>query len=94
MTDIPSVLFVEELMAAYPDAKILVTTRGMDGWLKSMHASFYEILGWKRWTFLQAIDWVSYYDIRTYHLTVLTIHAQATHLSLHPNSQGFTLSMD
>jgi hypothetical protein len=46
-------------MAAFPDAKILVTTRSVDGWLKSMDASFYEILSWKRWKFLQIYDSVS-----------------------------------
>ena len=32
--DIPSSLFVEELIAAYPDAKVLVTTRDLDSWYR------------------------------------------------------------
>ncbi|THC99717.1 hypothetical protein EYZ11_000767 [Aspergillus tanneri] len=36
VTDIPCILFVEELMDAYPDAKIILTTRAVEPWLASM----------------------------------------------------------
>jgi hypothetical protein len=32
VTDIPHLLFAEELMAAYPEAKIVLTTRNVDSW--------------------------------------------------------------
>lgn len=36
MTDIPAACFSKELVTAYPSAKIILTTRPKDGWLKSM----------------------------------------------------------
>ncbi|KAF7352154.1 hypothetical protein MVEN_01178600 [Mycena venus] len=35
VTDMPHVLFAEELIAAYPDAKVMLTTRDADRWWKS-----------------------------------------------------------
>ncbi|KAJ7919424.1 P-loop containing nucleoside triphosphate hydrolase protein [Mycena leptocephala] len=35
VTYIPHLLFAEELMAAYPEAKIVLTTRNVDSWWKS-----------------------------------------------------------
>ncbi|KAE8333298.1 hypothetical protein BDV39DRAFT_199029 [Aspergillus sergii] len=56
VTDIPCILFAEELMDAYPDAQIVVTTRPVDSWLSSMQRTFYAILSWKRWALLEFID--------------------------------------
>ncbi|KNG89007.1 putative NAD dependent epimerase/dehydratase [Aspergillus nomiae NRRL 13137] len=56
ITDIPCILFVEELMDAYPDARIVLTTRPVEPWLASMQRTFYAILGWKRWSLLEFID--------------------------------------
>jgi hypothetical protein len=36
VSDIPASIFAEELIAAYPDAKIILTTRSTDSWLNSM----------------------------------------------------------
>ena len=36
LTDIPAACFAPELMAAYPNAKIILTTRTAEGWHKSM----------------------------------------------------------
>lgn len=59
MTDIPCVLFVEELLAAYPDAKVVLTTRDPDAWVASVNRSFHEILSWRRWKLLELVDLVS-----------------------------------
>lgn len=59
MTDTPCVLFVDELLAAYPDAKVVLTTRDPDAWVESVYRSFHEILSWKRWMLLELIDFVS-----------------------------------
>ncbi|PIG90071.1 NAD dependent epimerase/dehydratase [Aspergillus arachidicola] len=56
VTDIPCILFAEELMDAYPDAQIVLTTRPVDSWLSSMQRTFYAILSWKRWALLEFID--------------------------------------
>ena len=56
MTDAPCVNFSDELLAAYPDAKVVLTTRDVDKWLPSMERSYYKILAWKWWMALAAID--------------------------------------
>ena len=55
-TDIPCAIFASELMVAYPDAKIILNTRDVEGWAKSVDGSFYAILSWKRWRLLEFID--------------------------------------
>ncbi|KAB8265413.1 hypothetical protein BDV32DRAFT_158931 [Aspergillus pseudonomiae] len=54
--DIPCILFAEELMDAYPDAQIVLTTRPVELWLASMQRTFYAILSWKHWRLLELID--------------------------------------
>lgn len=50
-TDVPTALFLPELMAAYPDAKLVLTThpRGVDAWLRSINNSYYRICNWSIW---------------------------------------------
>ena len=52
LTDIPSVLFVPELIAAYPHAHLILTQhpRGVDGWLRSIENSFFRVAGWRIWS--------------------------------------------
>ena len=44
LTDTPCVLFSEELLAAYPDAKVILTERDVDSWVESMKRSYYKVL--------------------------------------------------
>ncbi|KAK6991784.1 P-loop containing nucleoside triphosphate hydrolase protein [Favolaschia claudopus] len=37
VTDIPHILFAKELIEAYPEAKVILTTRNVDSWWKSYH---------------------------------------------------------
>ncbi|KAK7062393.1 hypothetical protein R3P38DRAFT_3167382 [Favolaschia claudopus] len=37
VTDIPHILFAKELIVAYPEAKVILTTRNVDSWWKSYH---------------------------------------------------------
>ncbi|KAJ6595806.1 P-loop containing nucleoside triphosphate hydrolase protein [Mycena vulgaris] len=39
ITDAPHILFAEELIAAYPDAKVVLTNRSPDSWWKSYEAT-------------------------------------------------------
>jgi hypothetical protein len=57
--DNPSILFAEELITAYPDAKVILTTRDPDRWWKSYIESLQAIhrspmlaspYGWTRTT--------------------------------------------
>jgi hypothetical protein len=39
LCDIPAAILAEELMAAYPSAKLILTTRPMEAWMASMRAT-------------------------------------------------------
>ncbi|KAL8791805.1 MAG: hypothetical protein Q9195_005614 [Heterodermia aff. obscurata] len=55
VTDIPCIMFTEELLAAYPDAKVLLTTRNEDTWLKSVSTLFTTLLSW-HWSFVSRYE--------------------------------------
>ncbi|PYH42450.1 sulfotransferase family protein, partial [Aspergillus saccharolyticus JOP 1030-1] len=54
VTDFPAAVFVEELVAAYPDAKVVLTLRDVDAWYHSMqqtimaqtYSPLATLLGW------------------------------------------------
>ncbi|KAF3479420.1 uncharacterized protein GIQ15_06396 [Arthroderma uncinatum] len=56
VSDDPCCFFVEELIAAYPEAKVVLTTRPSDAWLKSMQKLILEILSWRSWGALCFFD--------------------------------------
>ena len=56
VTDIPCVLFTDELLKAYPEAKVVLTERDVDGWIKSVQNSFINVLSWRIWYLLKVID--------------------------------------
>ncbi|KAL2870902.1 uncharacterized protein BJX67DRAFT_377527 [Aspergillus lucknowensis] len=56
VTDVPNILFAEELMDAYPNAQIILTTRDVNEWLPSMERTFFRLLSMKRWTLLGIFD--------------------------------------
>ncbi|KAG0646936.1 hypothetical protein D0Z07_6471 [Hyphodiscus hymeniophilus] len=43
VSDIPAALFYEELIDAYPEAKIILTTRDEDKWFESMKATVWHL---------------------------------------------------
>jgi hypothetical protein len=43
----PAILFVDELLAAYPRAKVVLTNRNIDSWVVSVNNSVYVVLGEK-----------------------------------------------
>src|SRR6266536_805225 len=52
----PCALFVEELTTAYPDAKVVLTQRPVDSWLKSMQGSAGVVLSWRTWGLVSHFD--------------------------------------
>ncbi|CAG8961566.1 hypothetical protein HYFRA_00006100 [Hymenoscyphus fraxineus] len=44
VTDVPCASFVPELIVAYPDAKIILSTRDADGWVRSMEGTIVKTL--------------------------------------------------
>ncbi|KAL5341353.1 hypothetical protein BJX70DRAFT_396072 [Aspergillus crustosus] len=64
VTGFPGILFVEELMDAYPDAVIILTTRWTDGWLRSVQRTLRLASGLKRLWLLSWFD-ITYIDRAT-----------------------------
>ncbi|KAI9721693.1 MAG: hypothetical protein M1828_005061 [Chrysothrix sp. TS-e1954] len=48
LLDIPCTMFADELIKLYPDAKVLLTTRDVDSWLKSMRG-IGVVFSWNWW---------------------------------------------
>ena len=47
--DVPCCMLVDELLAAYPDVKVILTERNVDSWLGSMRKTFWQVRSWKSW---------------------------------------------
>ncbi|KAF7870083.1 uncharacterized protein EAF02_009273 [Botrytis sinoallii] len=57
-TDMPAVNFSEELLAAYPAAKVILTTRDPDKWIESVERSIYaEALPFRQLLIIALTDW-------------------------------------
>ncbi|KAF9893403.1 hypothetical protein FE257_011835 [Aspergillus nanangensis] len=54
--DMPCCLFVDELLAAYPDAKVILTTRSVESWHRSMLNTIFQVFSWPSWRVLQYTD--------------------------------------
>ncbi|PSN71472.1 hypothetical protein BS50DRAFT_570828 [Corynespora cassiicola Philippines] len=47
VTDLPGCVFYEQLIEAYPDAKVILTNRPYEDWEESMQASIWNLFTWK-----------------------------------------------
>lgn len=47
--DVPFITFGTELIEAYPNTKVVLNTRDVDSWLKSMEGGPGKVFGWKTW---------------------------------------------
>lgn len=54
--DVPGIAFAEELIAAYPEAKVVLNTRDVDAWLRSMDSTAGHVLRWRGWSTLAKWD--------------------------------------
>ena len=54
--DLPAACMVSELVAAYPDARFVLTTRPVDQWLRSMNATVFPVMRWRSWQVLRPFD--------------------------------------
>jgi hypothetical protein len=48
VSDLPAAVFSDELIAAYPDAKVILTTRDEDKWFQSMKDTIYHYIDSER----------------------------------------------
>lgn len=55
----PTVLFSDQLIDGYPNAKVILTETSPEQWLESMEKSFYPILNENKFSFLLSMDGVS-----------------------------------
>ncbi|KAI4257310.1 MAG: hypothetical protein L6R42_005754, partial [Xanthoria sp. 1 TBL-2021] len=55
VTDIPCVLFSDELLTAFPHAKVILTNRDPDRWLQSIE-KLYSIITWKSMNLLARFE--------------------------------------
>ena len=55
----PCILFVDELLAAYPSAKVILTERDVDSWVVSMNKTVFEILSWRSFHYIAPLEPVS-----------------------------------
>lgn len=70
-------MFVDELIAAYPEAKVILTSRDVDSWLRSMNNTFYAVLGWPSMNFLAVLDPVTHPKLLRVYIHPLIIFSQA-----------------
>ncbi|CZR59388.1 uncharacterized protein PAC_09280 [Phialocephala subalpina] len=52
VTDVPNAVFADELIAAYPNAKVVLGVRDPDKWMASVENSFFKVLGWPSYRFI------------------------------------------
>ncbi|GME24777.1 hypothetical protein B0J13DRAFT_457004 [Neofusicoccum parvum] len=54
--DVPTALFIPDLLAAYPHALVVLTVRTPRSWARSMSTSVGVVLGWRCWSYLRLFD--------------------------------------
>lgn len=54
--DVPFATFGTDLIEAYPDAKVVLNTRDVDGWLDSMRRTVGVIMAWRTWKYVAPWD--------------------------------------
>lgn len=56
VSDVPVCLFTLELLAAYPDAKVILTTRPPEKWVESMRLTIWRAHSWWTW------EWIAMFN--------------------------------
>lgn len=54
--DVPCAVFAEQLVKAYPDAKVILTSRTPQSWITSMQGSVWQIVLWPSFQILRYLD--------------------------------------
>ena len=52
----PCALLIDEMIAAYPSAKVVLTNRDVDKWSVSMQRTAFEVASWPTWRYLAPFD--------------------------------------
>ncbi|KAF2193062.1 hypothetical protein K469DRAFT_693120 [Zopfia rhizophila CBS 207.26] len=56
VTDLPAAIFVEPLVEAYPDAKVILTLRNYESWERSMQNSIWKLFTWKLFQLVRILN--------------------------------------
>jgi len=56
VADMPCIQFADELIALYPEAKVVLTIRDPDKWLASMSRTALEVFQWPSWKWIAPSD--------------------------------------
>lgn len=56
VTDAPACFFVEELLAFYPEARVILSTRTPESWAKSIQSTLVPLSTWRSWSILVLFD--------------------------------------
>jgi hypothetical protein len=56
VSDLPCALFADEFLEFYPDAKVILTERDPDKWIKSMQKTLYLVHSWSSWDLVKHWD--------------------------------------
>ncbi|KAL6892025.1 P-loop containing nucleoside triphosphate hydrolase protein [Trichoderma evansii] len=56
LSDIPAIMFSEELLIAYPNAKVILTLRDPVKWFRSVNNTLIPVLRWPSWKILKYMD--------------------------------------
>ena len=81
----PTVLFTDQMVDAFPNAKIILTETSPEAWVKSMEKSFYSIIN-DNSSMLLSMDTVSYHPQTPTHIQhQLNPYETLTNLAFHPN---------
>ena len=83
LSDLPAVLFSPELLQAYPDAKVILTTRDPEKWVDSMQSTIWRAHSWwtfdlltpfdsliRGWRTLDTLDWDAFINSSPEKLTI------------------------
>ncbi|KAM5443159.1 hypothetical protein MferCBS31731_002035 [Microsporum ferrugineum] len=54
--DVPCAIFGEQLMAAYPEAKVILTTRPAGKWITSMQKTVWQFITWPSFRILRYLE--------------------------------------
>lgn len=82
--NMPGSLLADELIKAYPNAKIILTTRDVDKWQRSMKESVDAAVKWKAFDWLASWDSVSLYTLFVFPFSdVICANSNGTPLGCH-----------
>jgi len=74
ISDIPASLFWRQLVEAYPDAKIIVTTRDYEDWEASMQKSVWLLLTWKLFIVARILGVTKIAPLTKFMHTIFRVH--------------------